>query len=141
MNDDREPILVRATDNIAVATVETRAEVRTYPQALLAMARKLLDEGQFSLAVIVCHMACEVAAERSLSAAFAKKGLQDLGKAVDEFLNGYNLAAERNRKLYTALTGDHIEQQPFWPKFKESATRRNDIVHGDLPVNEVTQVD
>jgi hypothetical protein len=141
MNDNREPILVRATDNLVVAAVETRAEVLTYPQALLAMARTLIGEGQFSLAVIVCHVACEVATERSMVEAYAKKGLQDLGEAVEEFLNGYNLAIPRNRKLYTALTGDQIGQQPFWETFKASATRRNQILHGRLPVGEVTQGD
>ncbi len=74
-------------------------------------------------------MACEVAVERSLSSAFSAKGLAHLEDAVLDLLNGYNLAPDRNRKLYEALTGDAIAQQPFWPQFKESAKRRNKVVH------------
>ena len=44
-------------------------------------------------------------------------------------LSGYNLANNRIRKLYTALTGDEIQNQPFWQKYAESATRRNRIIH------------
>jgi len=82
-------------------------------------------------------MACEVSTERALSAAFASKGLQYLEDPVLDFLNGYNLANDRNRKLYTAFTGDHIDQQAFWPAFKESATRRNNIVHGGSLIGQV----
>jgi hypothetical protein len=113
-------------------SVTAHFEVLTYPQALLIMGRQLIDEGQFALAVIVCHMACEVATEQSLSA---------LEEAAGKFLSGYNLANKKNRKLYMALTGDHIEQQPFWPKFKASADRRNAIVHGELRVGQVPQGD
>ena len=116
----------------AKATVET--EVITYPQNLLALARMLVDEGRFTIAVIVAHMASEIATERSLSEAFRTKGLEYLEPSVDEFLNGYNLANDRIRKLYTALTGDEIQNMPFWQKFKESAQRRNGIVHGSLIV-------
>jgi hypothetical protein len=41
------------------------AEVVTYPQNLFSLARTLIDEGRFSIAVIVAHMACEIATERS----------------------------------------------------------------------------
>jgi hypothetical protein len=44
-------------------------------------------------------------------------------------LPGYNLANDRVRKLYNAVTGDQIQTQSFWQAFKESATRRNQAVH------------
>jgi hypothetical protein len=134
MNDTQETMGARVD-------VKARADVITYPQALLIMARKLIDEGQFGLAVIICHLACEVATERALSQAFARRGIADVEDAVEAFLNGYSLRNDRNRQLYTALTGDDIAQQPFWPKFTASARRRNDIVHGELPVGHVQQVD
>ena len=107
-----------------------QADVITYPQTLLSTAQGLIDQGQFSIAVVVSHMACEIAVERSFSEAFVSKGIPHLEEPVTDLLNGYNLATERIRKLYTALTGDKIQDQPFWQKFKESATRRNRIVHG-----------
>jgi len=105
------------------------AEVITYPRSLLGVARSLIDNNHFDIAVVVAHMACEIATERSLSEAYAAKGLQYLEDAVDDLLNGYNLSNKRNRKLYAALTGDAIEKQPFWSNFCESATRRNQVVH------------
>lgn len=115
----------------ATVHVSASAEITivTYPQTLLAACKGLIDDGQHGISVVVAHMACEVSVERALSAAFVAKGLQYLEDPVLDFLNGYNLGNDRNRKLYTALTNDHIEQQAFWPAFKESATRRNNIVH------------
>ena len=111
------------------ATDTVNATVITYPQNLLALCRMLIDEARFSIAVIVAHMACEIATERSLSEAFVSKGLQHLEDSVIDFLNGYNLANDRIRKLYTALTGDEVQNEPFWTKFKTSAQRRNKIIH------------
>jgi|SRR5919108_3882399 hypothetical protein len=106
------------------------------------MARKLIDEGQFSLAVIVCHMACEVAIERPLSQVFTRKAVEDLKDPVLALLNGYNLGNSTIRKFYTALTGDKkIEKRPFWKKFEKSVKRRNAIIHGRLPAGQVQQVD
>jgi len=112
----------------ASAKATVQAEVVTYPQNLLSLARVLIDEDRSSIAVIVAHMACEIATERSLSEAFVTKGLQYLEASVD--LNGYNLANDRVRKLYTALTGDEVQTAAFWQKFKDSAQRRNNIIHG-----------
>lgn len=118
--------------------VSTTAEltVTTYPQTLLATCKGLIDDRQYSISVVVAHMACEVAVERASSAAFRSKELQYLEDPVPDFLNGYNLGNDRNRKLYTALTNDQIEKQPFWQTFKESAKRRNDIVHGGSVVGQ-----
>ena len=113
----------------ATLDITASVELITYPQRLLATCKGFIEDGQYGISVVVAHMACEVAAERALSAAFALKGLQHLEDPVLDFLNGYSLANDRNRKLYAALTGDHIEQQSFWQAFKESATRRNKILH------------
>ncbi len=112
----------------ADATVQVQPAAY-YPQMLLNLAQRLIDEGQFSIAVIVAHMACEIATERSLSEAFVAKGVQYLEDSVTDFLNGYNLANVRIRKLYTALTGDKLQSAVFWENFKRSAERRNNIIH------------
>jgi len=44
-------------------------------------------------------------------------------------LPSYNLANDRVRNLYNAVTRKAIQQQSFWPAFRESATRRNQAVH------------
>jgi hypothetical protein len=103
--------------------------VVTYADNLLATARRLFDNGDYSIAVVVAHMACEVAVERALAKAYTAKGVNYLEDAVGDLLPGYNLANDRVRKLYTALTGKDPTGQGYWPAFKASATRRNRAVH------------
>jgi hypothetical protein len=123
--DTLEP---RVEDTIR-ASMSAQIDVITYPEELLKLARKLIDDEQFSIAAVVCHMACELATERTLSVSFVKKGLEHLREPVLELFSGYSLANKRHRDLYTALTGDEIQQQPFWQEFKELATLRNRILH------------
>ena len=118
-----------AGNGIAQSSGVGELSVVTYPSTLLSAASDLLQQGQYGISVVVSHMACEVAAERALSESFAKKGLAYLEEPVFAFLNGYNLASERNRKLYSALTGDEIHTQSFWQAFKESSARRNEVMH------------
>lgn len=101
----------------------------TYPEALLTAAGNLLAAGEFSIAVVVAHMACEISAERALSRAFKAKALDHLEESVGDLLPGYNLANDRVRNLYNAATGDQIQNRHFWQAFKESAARRNQAVH------------
>jgi hypothetical protein len=95
--------LARAFNLHATASIRltgtAQLSVISYPEALLSTANDLFKQSQFGIAVVVAHMACEVAAERALSASFIKRGVQYLEEPVLGFLNGYNLAAERNRKL------------------------------------------
>ena len=52
-----------------------------------------------------------------------------LEQPIEDLLSSYNLANDRVRSLYNAVTGDEIQNQPFWDQFKDSATRRNKAVH------------
>jgi len=101
----------------------------SYPEKLLTAARDLIDKGEFSIAVVVAHMACEISVERALSRAFKAKGIDYLQQPIKELGFSYNLANDRVRKLYNAVTGDEIQKQSFWKEFKASAERRNDAVH------------
>jgi hypothetical protein len=105
------------------------AIVISYAEELLTTAQRLIADGEFSIAVVVAHMACEISAERALSRAFAAKGIGYLEESVEDLLPGYNLANDRVRNLYNVVTGNEIEKQSFWQTFKESATRRNKAVH------------
>jgi len=117
------------TGHISLVGGKVTLVVTTYPEALLTTAQGLIASGEFSIAVVVAHMACEISAERALSRTFAAKGIGYLQESVDDLLPGYNLANDRVRNFYNAVTGDQIEKQPFWQAFKESATRRNQAVH------------
>ena len=103
--------------------------VITYPEALLAIARGLIADEEFNVAVVVAHMACEISVERALLRAYEAKDTRFLAESAEEMLPCYNLAIDRVRSLYNAVTGNEIQQQPFWPAFRESATRRNQAVH------------
>jgi hypothetical protein len=116
------------------ASATFQAEVVIYPRALLSVSRRFIDQGDFSIAVVVAHMACEVATERRLSEAFATKGIDYLEDAVTDFFSGYNLSNDKIRNLYVVLTGDHVHDAPFWSNFKVSSARRNKIIHEALSV-------
>jgi hypothetical protein len=105
------------------------ATVVTYPTALLEIARTLIDQGHFNIAVATSHMACEIAAERAFDAAYAARGLTPIGDAVDKLMNGHNLGNEKHRDLYNAVAGVSLQGQPFWAAFMTASTKRNGIVH------------
>jgi hypothetical protein len=100
-----------------------------YPQRLLGVAQELIKNGEYSISIVVAHIACEVAVDRVFAAAFKAKGIEYLEEAVEDLLPGNNLSNNKIRKLYTALTGDEIEKQPFWSRFCKSVTRRNEVSH------------
>ncbi|MBW6504270.1 hypothetical protein K0B90_08340 [bacterium] len=114
------PRLVILTEAIA-GSVVGYVEGATYPQILLRMERYLLgrnDDKLCGLATIMAHLACEVAVERSMSDA----------------LNGYSLSNDKVRNIYTSLTGDEIQERPFWGSFVRSAKRRDAIIRKGLLV-------
>ena len=118
--------------------VSANLEVITYPRLLLNTANRLYADAQYGIAVVVAHMACEIAVERKLAEAFANRQASYLQEPVYSLLNGFSLKNERLRKLYTVLTDDQIKEQPFWQSFTESADRRNRIIHkGEI----ITKVD
>jgi hypothetical protein len=114
--------------------VSPNPDVLTYPQRLLAYARTLINQGDYGMAVVVCHTACEIATERRLSEAIVARGVEDLRGFLHRPNSGYSLSDKRLRKLYTALTRDNIEREPFWGEFIESSDRRHRIVHRGVGV-------
>lgn len=124
------PHLVILTEAIAGSVVDY-VEGATYPQILLRIARYLLgrnDDKLYGLATIMAHLACEVAVERSMSDALAGKGIRSLEEPLADALNGYSLSNDKVRNIYTSLTGDEIQERPFWGSFVRSAKRRDAII-------------
>jgi len=112
-----------------------QAEVITYPQALLENAKHLITTKQYNDALVIAHMACEIAAERAFAKALAKKRHKTAKETGVDLPTGYNLADERTREQYTAVTGDNIQDQPFWQGFVQFVDLRNQIVHGRKSVS------
>ena len=102
--------------------------VISYEVTLLEMARTQIANGQYSVATVVIHMACEIATEQLMTLAYAAKGLSHIENALDRVL-GNNIAQDRLRSMFNALTGKLVHEQTFWSRFKLSAERRNKSVH------------
>ena len=100
-----------------------------YHQVLLDTSQRLITEGEYQVGVVTAQMACEVYTEQIFAEMFKKKKLVFLEEAVGSLLPNYNLGNDKVRKFYTALSGDAIQDAPFWLKFKEGVTLRNGAVH------------
>jgi hypothetical protein len=123
----RRNFSVEISASITLSASHT-AKAITYPKALLTIAQSLIDQGHFNIAVVTSHIACEVAAERAFDVAYAAMSLEPLGEAVGSLMNGHNLGNDKHRKLYNALTGTQLENQPFWQRFLTASKKRNSIV-------------
>ena len=110
-------------------TASADAWVIPYPTILLGEARELCSAGKYGISVLVAHMACEVAAERAIARAFAESTFPHMADPMLKFLNDYNLANERIRGFYTALTNDDVAGLAEWQAFKAAAERRNRVAH------------
>ena len=80
------------TGNFSVSTESPTVFVTPYAETLLAKAQELITQGEFSIAVVVAHMACEIRVESALSRAFEEKNIVYLKEPVLQFLSGSALA-------------------------------------------------
>jgi hypothetical protein len=112
------------SDNVQLVVTE-------YYKTLNDFSKSLIDQGQYGISIIVAHMACEIIVEQVFTTGFETKKVPELQEPVTDLFSGYNLSNHRIREVYTALTGDKIQdnKNTFWKKFKESAARRNRIMH------------
>lgn len=60
---------------------------------------------------------------------FKGAGLTLIEEPILGFLPGYSLSNERIRRLCVALTGDKIDDAPFWSGYVDLVRLRNEIVH------------
>ena len=123
------PISPKAAD----ATLGVSAPiVRISPlfEALLHSANGLLKADNPSAAVLVAQTAIEVCTERLITRLLDKRGASFLAEWIDDSLVNYNIASEKVRKLYEAVSTDKtIAQQPFWGLLQAHVQLRNDIAH------------
>jgi hypothetical protein len=115
---------------ITTTRLAGQLSVETYPDVLLKKASELHASGEYGIATVVSHMACEVAIERRLSNAVSAKLDAGASEALLAMFNGYGLNSDKQRSLYAALTGHLIQREPFWQDYKDSIRRRNAVVHG-----------
>jgi hypothetical protein len=99
----------------STVNVSANLTVISYPEKLLALTEELIEREEWSVAVIVTHMACEIRTEQALSRSWRWRT--------------YSLDNHKVRTRYNNLTGDTIENQPFWTAFTSAATLRHHAVH------------
>ena len=119
------------TGHLTLSGSDVTLTVVRYPEVLLQTAKRLFDNNEYGVAVVVAHTACEVAVERVISQSLQQSNVSQIAEPVDKLINGYNLSNEKVRLLFDALTGKKIkkEKQQIWEKFRKSVTRRNRAVH------------
>jgi len=100
-----------------------------YAETLLTSTKTRINEGQFDFAVILCQMAAEYHTEITFDALFNKKNVPELLGPIEALLNNYNIRNERVFTLFNALSGDTIQQQPFWSDLTAHTKLRNEIIH------------
>lgn len=112
------------------------AVTRDYPTELLEAARDMTLLGRHEVSVVTAQMACEICVERVLRTYFAFQNLAFLEQAVEDLLPSYNLANDKVRRIYIALTGDAIHKEYFWPEYKTMVSIQNKAVHAGDRVQE-----
>jgi hypothetical protein len=110
-------------------------------RSLLESANRLMSDGQREIAVVTAQMACEIYTETAFSTLFRKKAVQYLEDSIAGLLPSYNLGNDRVRNLYVALTGDNIQDQPFWSRYKSAVSLRNGAIHRGERVSEIQAQD
>jgi hypothetical protein len=105
---------------------------------LLAFARQKATEGEYQIAVVLAHAACEWHTESALGSLIKLKGAELLGDVAMSFIgDSITLSDRRVRKLYGALTGDYPAGHPdpktaaaaWWPEWVMGRELRHAVAH------------
>ena len=86
-------------EKTVVADLTLAVVTTDFPGGLLQDAERLVEEMQYGIAIIACHVPCEYMAARALSCAFARHSIKHLEEPVFDMMNGKSLGNERNRNL------------------------------------------
>ena len=120
---------VSATVSVSISVDATTI---TYAQSFLDTAGDWIDgtvNELYSMAIIVCHAACEIATERAFDRAFGGLSNDSLETILRKRIERKNIDNEEVRKLFDALTGGDLASEPFWPRYMDSVERRNAVAH------------
>src|SRR5262249_14147920 len=126
---------------VKAATMYTRTPPPPPPhhQQLLAAPQKqndaaMAEKNQF--AVILGQTACEVLTDQVLNQLIERIQPSDAGAWVRTRLGRTtDLADDRLREFYEAISGDRIGGAPFWSDYKKHVKRRHGVVHAGTPVS------
>jgi hypothetical protein len=122
----------------ATAMVSATGTVTRFYDRLLEAAQRLAsdpsaDGPTFAAAIVIAGTACEVAGQRAVDSLIDARGLDEVGEALKSYQRRYTFVDDKRlQKLWTALTGDVIQQAEFWPQYTKHVARRNRAAHSGL---------
>jgi hypothetical protein len=104
---------------------------------LFGAAKRLLDAGELGAAVVLAQTACEVLGANVLERLMKKRNVEFLRDwIVSAATRGNaNFSNDRVRDLYVTLSGDRIQDQPFWAQYQSHVRRRHDVAHNGTTVS------
>jgi hypothetical protein len=87
------------------------------------------DSSAFGAAIALAGTAAEVGAGTAITTVVKEKHLGPVGEAAVAWIWTFNLAQDKVRDTWNAVTGDTIHTTPFWSDFGDHVKRRNKVVH------------
>lgn len=102
---------------------------KPFHQKLLHEARTSLASKMNEMAVVLAQAASEMCTEWAISALFAMRGDDDLAEPILRLFLVKDICSDRVRSVYSALSGDNPNQEPFWERLKSHRERRHAVVH------------
>ena len=103
--------------------------LQPFHKKLFDKAKQYIKVNDNEAAVVFAQAASEMCTEYALTLLLEVRGIDFLTEPLLEIFRVRNITDKRLRKLYTILSGDHIQTMPFWEKLKKHSDRRHKIVH------------
>jgi hypothetical protein len=104
-------------------------------EVLLRRAEEELNKQEYSLSIIMSHVAIEILTERAFKLLFSFKRIEYLYDAIVKpswKYNNLSKNSQRVRRLYKALTGETFDK-PLWKELEARFEKRHEIVHRGVP--------
>ncbi|GEM_PF-2026663 len=99
-------------------------------EMLLKKANEAVNRNEYSLAIILAQVACELCVERAFILLFSFNKIDYLYHSVTNAVFNYtNLKNEKAKDIYKALSKDDIGQASFWQSYKDHIKRRHKAAH------------
>lgn len=120
--------------NAAIPSLQFSGTMLHEHEVLLKRAEDELDKQEYSLSIIMSHVAIEICTERAFKLLFSFRGIEYIYDAVINPSWRYNNLSGNNkeaRRLYAALSGEAFDDKanPFWKDLSAHVKKRNGIAH------------
>jgi hypothetical protein len=118
------------------------ANLTPWSLQLIAYARQINAEGQYSFAVVLAHAACEWAMEDALRRLLSHKGLaDDIAVPILRVFTATSLSDKRIRQLFAGMTCRDPREQKWWKAWEASRNLRQRIAHRGFAVTPAQALD